>query len=139
MKSITNQMSYSKNKNKTIFHKSHPFKKRKEEAERILKKYPDRVPVIVQRVENNDTIPDIDKKKYLVPQDLTVGQFTYVIRKRINLSPEQAIFVFVNNTLPPSASLMSQIYKEHKDSDFFLYFEISGESTFGAKMVNNIQ
>jgi GABA(A) receptor-associated protein len=40
--------------------------------------------------------------RYLVPADLTVGQFIYVVRKRIKLSPEKAIFVFVKNTLPPT-------------------------------------
>lgn len=40
--------------------------------------------------------------RYLVPADLTVGQFVYVVRKRIKLSAEKAIFVFVNNTLPPT-------------------------------------
>jgi len=77
-------------------------------------------------------IENIDKKKYLVPADLTVGQFVYVIRKRIKLAPERAIFIFVNNTLPPTAALMSQIYKEHKDEDGFLYVTYSGETTFGS-------
>jgi GABA(A) receptor-associated protein len=76
-------------------------------------------------------IPDIDKKKYLVPQDLTVGQYVYVIRKRIRLSPEKAIFIFVNNVLPPTAALMSSIYEEQKDEDGFLYVTFSGENTFG--------
>lgn len=40
--------------------------------------------------------------RYLVPADLTVGQFVYVIRKRIKLSPEKAIFIFVKNVLPPT-------------------------------------
>ena len=40
--------------------------------------------------------------RYLVPGDLTVGQFVYVIRKRIKLTPEKAIFVFVGNVLPPT-------------------------------------
>jgi GABA(A) receptor-associated protein len=31
-----------------------------------------------------------------------VGQFVYVIRKRIKLSPEKAIFIFVKNVLPPT-------------------------------------
>jgi GABA(A) receptor-associated protein len=57
--------------------------------------------VIVERADKTD-IPDIDKKKYLVPADLTVGQFVYVIRKRIKLSPEKAIFIFVKNVLPPT-------------------------------------
>lgn len=47
-------------------------------------------------------------------QDLTVGQFVYVIRKRIKLAPEKAIFIFVNEVLPPAAALMSAIYEEHK-------------------------
>jgi GABA(A) receptor-associated protein len=52
-----------------------------------------------------------------VPADLTVGQFVYVIRKRIKLSPEKAIFIFVDEVLPPTAALMSSIYEEHKDED----------------------
>ena len=56
-----------------------------------------------------------------MPADLTVGQFVYVIRKRIKLSPEKAIFIFVDEVLPPTAALMSSIYDEHKDEDGFLY------------------
>lgn len=117
------------------------------EAERIRQKYTDRIPVchppprtataprslryqarqaltkyqvICEKVEKSD-IATIDKKKYLVPADLTVGQFVYVIRKRIKLSPEKAIFIFVDEVLPPTAALMSSIYEEHKDEDGFLY------------------
>ena len=50
----------------------------------------------------------------LAIQDLTVGQFVYVIRKRIKLAPEKAIFIFVDEVLPPTAQLMSAIYEEHK-------------------------
>uniref|UniRef100_A0A493TIL6 GABA type A receptor associated protein like 1 n=1 Tax=Anas platyrhynchos platyrhynchos TaxID=8840 RepID=A0A493TIL6_ANAPP len=46
-------------------------------------------------------VPDLDKRKYLVPSDLTVGQFYFLIRKRIHLRPEDALFFFVNNTIPP--------------------------------------
>jgi hypothetical protein len=91
--------------------------------------------VICEKADRTD-IPTIDKKKYLVPsvrilwleysfiefieliepchQDLTVGQFVYVIRKRIKLAPEKAIFIFVDEVLPPTAALMSAIYEEHK-------------------------
>jgi GABA(A) receptor-associated protein len=73
-------------------------------------------------VEKSD-IATIDKKKYLVPADLTVGQFVYVIRKRIKLSPEKAIFIFVDEVLPPTAALMSSIYEEHKVRKFSLSFK----------------
>jgi hypothetical protein len=35
-------------------------------------------------------------------------------RKRIKLAPEKAIFIFVDDILPPTAALMSSIYDEHK-------------------------
>jgi len=107
--------------------------KRKAEALRIREKYSDRVPVIVEKSEKSD-IPNIDKKKYLVPADLTVGQFVYVIRKRIQLSAEKAIFIFVDNVLPPTGAMMSTIYDENKEEDGFLYVTYSGENTFGSSM-----
>ena len=113
------------------FQDEHTFEKRQAEAQRIRQKYPDRIPVICERA-NKTSIPNIDKKKYLVPADLTVGQFVYVIRKRIELPPEKAIFIFVNNQMPPTASMMSTIYEEQKSKDGFLYITYSGENTFGS-------
>ncbi|KAH1248100.1 Autophagy-related protein 8C [Glycine max] len=115
---------------KSSFKMEHPLERRQAEASRIREKYPERIPVIVERAEKSD-VPEIDKKKYLVPADLTVGQFVYVVRKRIKLSPEKAIFIFVKNILPPTAAMMSAIYEENKDEDGFLYMTYSGENTFG--------
>ncbi|KAL4296785.1 hypothetical protein GQ457_12G017670 [Hibiscus cannabinus] len=101
------------------------LEKRQDEADRIRSKYPDRIPVIVEKAENS-MVPDIDKTKllafgFLVPAESTVGQFVCLVRKKIKLSAEKAIFVFVKNTLPPTAALMSAIYEENKDEDGFLY------------------
>jgi GABA(A) receptor-associated protein len=104
--------------------------KRTQEASRIMKKYPDRVPVIVEKAKGSE-ISNIDKKKYLVPSDLTMGQFMYVIRKRINLKSEQALFLFVNNNFPSVSELMYTVYKENYDTDGFLYILYSGENSFG--------
>jgi hypothetical protein len=50
--------------------------------------------------------------RYLVPTDLTVGLFVYVIRKRIKLISEKAIFIFVKNVLPPtSTSKVSETFE----------------------------
>ncbi len=92
-----------------------PVEKRKSEAERIRSKYPDRVPVICEKADRSD-IPDIDKKKYLVPSDLTVGQFHYVIRKRIKLAPEKALFLFCSNSIPPNGEFGKQgLYLNRED------------------------
>ncbi|XP_076931206.1 autophagy-related protein 8B-like [Bidens hawaiensis] len=84
-----------------------------------------------RNVLKDHSIPDIDKKKYLVPADLTVGQFVYLVRKRIKLSAEKAIFIFVKNILPPTAAIMSAIYEENKHEDGFLCMTYSGENIFG--------
>lgn len=112
------------------FKEQYAFEKRRHESMRIRSKYPDRIPVIVERAENSD-IPDVDKKKYLVPCDLTVGQFLYVIRRRIHLSSDKGIFLFVNGKLPAIAQIMGTIYKEHMDEDGFLYVLYRGENVYG--------
>ena len=122
--------------NSTIFKKpsykeKYSFEKRLNEATRIINKYPNRIPVIVERDNNEKEIQLINKNKYLVPISLTVGQFVYVIRKRLILPPEKAILLFINNVLPPTASLLGTIYDEYKDKDHFLYIKYSGENTFG--------
>jgi len=61
------------------YKEEHPFEKRRAEGEKIRRKYPDRVPVIVEK-SPKARIGDLDKKKYLVPSDLTVGQFYFLIR-----------------------------------------------------------
>jgi len=126
--------SNNKSSSTLKFKDQHSLDKRIAESTRIRSKYPDRIPVIAEKSDKSD-IPDIDKKKYLVPADLTMGQFLYVIRKRIKLSPDAAIFLFVNNAMPPAAALMAQIYKESADQDGFLYVTYSGESTFGEKQL----
>jgi len=118
------------------FKSDHTLDQRQTESERIRQKYPERVPVICERADRSQSVVDIDKKKYLVPSDLTVGQFMFVIRKRLKLPPEQAIFLFVNGTIPPTGALMNQIYDEHRDVDGFLYITYSGENTFGRGTVN---
>ncbi|MBA0615147.1 hypothetical protein Godav_015327 [Gossypium davidsonii] len=47
---------------KSSFKLEHPLERRQAESGRIREKYPDRVPVIVEKAERSD-IPDIDKKK----------------------------------------------------------------------------
>lgn len=44
------------------------YEKRCSESRRILSKYPDRVPVIVERNHRaKNSLPEIEKKKFLVP------------------------------------------------------------------------
>uniref|UniRef100_A0A803PDQ3 Autophagy-related protein n=1 Tax=Cannabis sativa TaxID=3483 RepID=A0A803PDQ3_CANSA len=69
--------------------------------------------------------------RYLVPRDMSVGQFIHVLSSRLHLSPGKALFVFVKNTLPQTASCMDIVYDTYKDEDGFLYMCYSSEKTFG--------
>uniref|UniRef100_A0A0R3S2I4 Gamma-aminobutyric acid receptor-associated protein n=1 Tax=Elaeophora elaphi TaxID=1147741 RepID=A0A0R3S2I4_9BILA len=101
---------------KWVYKEENPFEKRR---------------VIVEKAPKA-RLRDLDKKKYLVPSDLTVGQFYFLIRKRIHLRPEDALFFFVNNSIPQTMTTMGQIYQENHEEDLFLYIAYSDESVYGS-------
>ena len=101
------------------------------ESIRIRFKYPDKIPVICERHNSCNSVSQIEKKKYLVSMDYTCGQFIYIIRSQLQLTAEQAIFLFVNDYIPSSSQIMSQIYYDYKDEDGFLYVKYASENTFG--------
>merc|ERR1712087_396303 len=115
-----------------------PFEKRSAEARRILAKYPDRIPVICEKAARSD-LPDIDKKKFLVPGTMLCGEFKYIIHKHINqtgsdiIASDQTIYLFVNSTSPKTGALMSEIYDQYKADDGFLYITYSAENTLGGR------
>lgn len=116
----------------TPFKQRFAFDDRRSEAERIREKFPDRIPVIVERSRSTaSVIPHIDKEKFLVPGDLSVSQFIFIIRRRLNLDSDTALFVYIGNTLPTTGTLLRELYRNHGDSDGFLYLTYCGENTFG--------
>ncbi len=106
------------------------FKERVEESHKIKTKYPDRVPVICEKNPGSG-LDVLDKRKYLVPNDLTATQFLFIIRKRLKLASEKGIFLFVNNMIAPSTHTMIELYNEYKDDDGFLYMNYTEENVFG--------
>ncbi|KAK7363416.1 hypothetical protein VNO77_05559 [Canavalia gladiata] len=112
------------------FKQEFSFDERRKDAETIIVKYPDRVPVIIEKYSRTD-LPELDKKKYLVPRDMSVGQFMHILSSRLRLNHGKALFIFVKNTLPQTASLMNSVYESYKDDDGFLYMCYSSEKTFG--------
>ncbi len=113
------------------FKQLHSFEHRSAECKKILDKYPDKVPVIVTRYEKCKNVDDITKNKFLVPGDLTLAQFVYVIKKRIQLNADMSLYVFVNEQIPVSSNTLSKLHREFKDEDGFLYISYASENTFG--------
>ena len=114
------------------------FEKRQTECNSIRKKFPDRIPIIVE-VDNSGllraaTLPEIDKSKYLVP-DMPFSSFVHTIRKRMKLDEKVAIFLSIkhkgNTIMPVMTSNTFAIYDKYKDDDGFLYISVVGENVFG--------
>uniref|UniRef100_A0A8D2AEU2 GABA type A receptor-associated protein n=1 Tax=Sciurus vulgaris TaxID=55149 RepID=A0A8D2AEU2_SCIVU len=116
---------------KFVYKEAHSLEKRRSEEEKIRKSYPDRIPGIVEKAPKA-RIGDLGKKKkYSVPSDLTVGQFYFLIRKRIHLRAEGALVFFVDNVVRPTSATVGQLYQEHHEEDSFLCFAYGDESVCG--------
>lgn len=141
----------------------HSLEQRRFESERIRRRYPDRVPVIVQpllnsassssssilsaslfrsfsssassaSISSHETIlPRLDNEKFLVPAELSFGQFAYNIRRRLRLRAEHALFFYLGGygKQPVLSATMEQLYNENKDQDGFLYVCYADEKVFG--------
>ncbi|MCJ7637302.1 MAG: hypothetical protein MUO21_07415 [Nitrososphaeraceae archaeon] len=109
----------------------HSFEKRKAESERINEKYPDKIPLILERSDASH-LPKIEKTKYLMQKDVTIGQFMFIVRKQIKINETESIFLLVNNHLvPATGATMGEVYEKHADKDGFLYITYSSQQTFG--------
>jgi GABA(A) receptor-associated protein len=103
------------------------------ECKNIIKKYPDKIPIICEKNMRDNETPDIDKHKFLVSRDITIGQFMHVIRSRIQLPSSAALFLFVGDfyTILPNNTVVIDAYDRFKNSDGFLYLTYSKENVFG--------
>ena len=111
--------------------------KRISESNRIIAKFPDRIPVIILTT-NPDLKKMLKKNKFLVPYDLSVSYLLANIRSQIKLEPSKALFLFCDNSLLSGSQMLNEIYKNYMckngtgpSKDNFLYISIEEENTFG--------
>ena len=111
--------------------------KRRAESDKIRTKYPDRIPIILEQAASTDfPLSDNMRRKFLVPGELTVGQFLYTVRKRLQLASSVSVFLSTTTAertvMHPTARLLGQVDAENRDAeDGFLYMVYCGENTFG--------
>lgn len=125
----------------------------KKKVEQIMLKNPDRVPIII-----NSNSFKIDKLKYIVPDSITIGELMIMLRKKNNIDPQEAIFLFIkdnnnlnlnlNNSdksksknnlkkenegiLVPSSSTLGTLHQQHKDENLLLHIFFEKEAVFGS-------
>lgn len=115
--------------NKTTF-TSAEIEAIKREVEVVRHKYPHYIPIVVRTKEDLQ----LTKIKYLVTGDVTTSQFMTILRKKLDskIHSTHGLFMFVNNRLPPSSSVMSLLYESEKDPQTgMLFITLCKENTFG--------
>uniref|UniRef100_A0A673H693 Microtubule-associated proteins 1A/1B light chain 3C-like n=1 Tax=Sinocyclocheilus rhinocerous TaxID=307959 RepID=A0A673H693_9TELE len=97
----------------------------KDEVCTIRSKFPNKLPVIVERYLREKKLPLLDKTKFLVPHELTFGQF-------LTLEASQALYLLISgkNMSYLSAS-MGEVYSQFRDPDGFLYITYASQDMFG--------
>ena len=101
----------------------------------IRARYPDRVPIVMHKTDKSSQdveIGELDKKKYLVPHTMQLGEFLAIIRRKLHLSASIALFVFIESSgiCPTVTDNMKDLYDRHAVNGK-LHLTYSGESAFG--------
>jgi GABA(A) receptor-associated protein len=109
-------------------HKS--FEDRLKEATEILRKYPDKIPVIVEPSSNSNDA-NLERNKFLCPKDISISQFLVILRNRLSLKATQSIYLFINNKTPSNNLLIGDVYLNNCDTDKFLKIKYGLETFFG--------
>jgi len=45
-------------------------------------------------------VNEMDKKKFLIPSDISMSQLVWIIRKRVHMESERALYIYVGKTMP---------------------------------------
>lgn len=127
--SLTKEYNKYKENNLVVdFKKKYSLEERKSKFNEIIKKYPNKCPIICY---TSHELPNLKNSKFLVSSDLVYTNFLFSIRKNINIRPEESIYMFINNKLMSSNKMIGEIYENNHDEDGFLYVYIGSENTFG--------
>ena len=76
------------------FKSENKLENREAESKKIIAKYPDRIPIIVEKSKNNSDVPEIDKKKIFSTCRFNYGTIS-VCCKETNKIKTRTGFIFI--------------------------------------------
>uniref|UniRef100_A0A0R3S629 Microtubule-associated proteins 1A/1B light chain 3A n=1 Tax=Elaeophora elaphi TaxID=1147741 RepID=A0A0R3S629_9BILA len=106
---------------------------RTKDAAEARQQQPNKIPVVIERFEGEKYLPLLDRCKFLVPDHITIAELMQIVRRRLQLHPDQTFFLLVNEKSMVSNSMnMYQLYQQEADQDGFLYMVYTSQPAFGS-------
>ncbi|CAD8193398.1 unnamed protein product [Paramecium octaurelia] len=120
-----------KQKNQT-YKDSHTLEDRKKRVQEQLAKYPEMIPIIVEKIPGCK-LPQLQKVKFLVNSSFSFNEFKNTIKKKLNLDEKTStLFMYCGKNLMNEHDKLKNIYDQYKDpEDGFLYLHYADAETFG--------
>ena len=101
------------------------------QSKELLKKYPNKVPVILEK-DPSSKITEIGKTRYLLERKSTAKEVMEMIRKKTTIDEKDALFLQVRAKFSITGEkTIGDIYDTYKDSDGFLYIMYTTELIYG--------
>ena len=111
------------------------FEDRKKRSNSLLLKYKDKFPVILEKSSRDKYLPNIDKSKLLVSQEMTVATVLQLLKKNLQINENTAIYIMIadkdKQVMLSGSQSISYLYDNYKNEDGFLYLEYCTENVFG--------
>ena len=106
--------------------------KRIEQCKALLIREPDKIPIILEKAPDCKLEP-LKKKNFLIKKNLSITKFIDLIRKKMQLKEEEALFLSAKGKYSITGEkTIADLYKNYKDKeDGFLYIVYSSVEVFG--------
>ena len=115
------------------YKKAKTLEERKAEYKKVIEEHPGKIGIICEKSPKS-LIKDIEKNKYLIGEELNLAQFNKIIRRKLGMKQEEALFFLVNGKVSiTGCDPMNEIYEKYKDKDGFLYIAYASEEVWGSK------
>eukprot|EP00092_Neocalanus_flemingeri_P099904 GFUD01127520.1.p1 GENE.GFUD01127520.1~~GFUD01127520.1.p1 ORF type:complete len:165 (+),score=36.54 GFUD01127520.1:66-497(+) len=119
-------------RNKKSYRQRLELEDRRKECAESRMRYPTKILLVIEKHRAEKSLEEIDKIKWLVPQEMTLLQLSSVLKQRLKCPQHQQLFLTINGReFPPLLSPLASLHSQFCDEDGFLYLSYSSQECYG--------